>query len=176
MTKDTSLEELVTARKRLGAHGIRVGFFIQLGYLGEQLDDLVATRELVTHAAPDEIGVSVSYPLPGTRYYEQVKAQLGEKTHWEDSGDLAMMFSGAYDSHFYGSFRALMHEQVDLLKPGPGMQSRQYREACAPLEARWAALMAGERDHRNPRPLALASGKRPARAKPPTARPDERGV
>src|SRR3546814_8283619 len=97
MTKDTSLEELVTARKRLGAHGIRVGFFIQLGYLGEQLDDLVATRELVTHAAPDEIGVSVSYPLPGTRYSEQVKAQLGEKTHWEDSGDLEMMFSCAYD-------------------------------------------------------------------------------
>src|SRR3546814_6866257 len=119
-----------------------------------------ATRELVTHAAPDEIGVSVSYPLPGTRYYEQVKAQLGEKTHWEDSGDLAMMFSGAYDSHFYRSFRDLLHEQVDLLKPGPGMQPRQYREACAALEARWDALMAGERDHRNPRAIAVASGKR----------------
>src|SRR3546814_738395 len=138
-------------------------------YLGEQLDDLVATRELVTHAAPDEIGVSVSYPLPGTRYYEQVKAQLGEKTHWEDSGDLAMMFSGAYDSHFYRSFRDLLHEQVDLLKPGPGMQPRQYREACAALEARWDALMAGERDHRNPRAIAVASRKRHARDKPHAA-------
>src|SRR3546814_5495583 len=64
-----------------------------------------------------------------------------------------MMFSGAYDSHFYRSFRDLLHEQVDLLKPGPGMQPRQYREACAALEARWDALMAGERDHRNPRAI-----------------------
>ena len=28
-------------------------------------------------AAPDDIGVSVSYPLPGTPFYERVKAQLG---------------------------------------------------------------------------------------------------
>ena len=73
MNKDTSIEELVAARRRLGEHGIRVGFFIQLGYLGERLQDLLATRELVAHAAPDDIGVSVSYPLPGTRFHEQVK-------------------------------------------------------------------------------------------------------
>src|SRR3546814_20058998 len=77
-----------------------------------------------------------------------------------------MMFSGAYDSHFYRSFRDLLHEQVDLLKPGPGMQPRQYREACAALEASWDALMAGESDHRNPRAIAVASRKRHARAKP----------
>ncbi|HXP01208.1 MAG TPA: radical SAM protein, partial [Luteibacter sp.] len=62
MTKGTKVPELITARQRLGKHGIRVGFFIQLGYLGEQLDDLLATRELVAAAAPDDIGVSVSYP------------------------------------------------------------------------------------------------------------------
>src|SRR3546814_3998181 len=77
-----------------------------------------------------------------------------------------MMFSGAYDSHFYRSFRDLLHEQVDLLKPGPGMQPRQYREACAALEARWDALMAGARDHRNPRAIAVASRKRHDRDKP----------
>ena len=30
--------------------------------------------------ACDDIGVSVAYPLPGTRFHEQVKAQLGAKT------------------------------------------------------------------------------------------------
>src|SRR3546814_21028054 len=84
-----------------------------------------------------------------------------------------MMFSGAYDSHFYRSFRDLMHEQVDLLKPGPGMQPRQYCEACAALEARWAALMAGARDHRNPRAIAVASRKRPARSSPILAPPQD---
>ena len=65
MTKGTQVSELMTARERLGRHGIRVGFFIQLGYLGEQLADLLATRQLIERAAPDDIGVSVSYPLAG---------------------------------------------------------------------------------------------------------------
>ena len=37
MNKGTTVAEIVTARERLRAAGIRVGFFIQLGYLDEQL-------------------------------------------------------------------------------------------------------------------------------------------
>ena len=44
------MAEIHTARARLKAAGIRVGFFIQLGYLGEQLDDILATRELIDTA------------------------------------------------------------------------------------------------------------------------------
>jgi len=162
MSKDTSIEELVAARERLGAHGIRVGFFIQLGYLGEQLEDLLATRALVARTAPDEIGVSVSYPLPGTRFYEQVRAQLGRKTHWKDSGDLAMMFRGAYDSEFYRRFRDLLHRQVELLQSRQRLASREYHEARIGLDACWDALIASERDHRNPGATA-APTKHPAR-------------
>jgi anaerobic magnesium-protoporphyrin IX monomethyl ester cyclase len=162
MAKDTTVDELVTARARLGEHGIRVGFFIQLGYLGEQLEDLLETRRLVMHAAPDEVGVSVSYPLPGTRFHEQVKAQLGSKTHWSDSGDLAMMFRGAYDSAFYRNFRDLLHRQVDLQQSVQDLAPGEYREARAALEARWDALLAGEREHRNPE-AAAAPVRRAAR-------------
>jgi len=148
MTKGTRVAKLIDARKRLGSHGIRVGFFIQLGYLGEQLPDLLATRELVTLAAPDDIGVSVSYPLPGTRFYEQVKTQLGNKTHWRDSGDLAMMFRGTYDSEFYRGIRDLLHEQVALQQPdAAGSPGRE--QALAVLDAKWDALIASEHLHRN---------------------------
>jgi anaerobic magnesium-protoporphyrin IX monomethyl ester cyclase len=149
MTKGTKVAELITARVRLGEHGIRVGFFIQLGYLGEQLPDLMATRELVAQAAPDDIGVSVSYPLPGTKFYDMVKAQLGTKTHWQDSGDLAMMFRGAYDSDFYRSIRDLLHEQVTLQQSKPVEPSEPHAQACAALDARWDALIASEQAHRN---------------------------
>lgn len=143
MTKGTKVDDLVTARQRLGEQGIRVGFFIQLGYLGEQLPDLLATRELITRAAPDDVGVSVSYPLPGTQFYDQVKAQLGHKTHWTDSGDLAMMFRGAYDSDFYRQFRNLLHQQVELQQaPDVTVQARSI------LQARWQALFDAEADHR----------------------------
>ncbi|GLQ49966.1 B12-binding domain-containing radical SAM protein [Dyella flava] len=160
MTKGTKVAELITARERLGQHGIRVGFFIQLGYLGEQLVDLLATRELITTAAPDDIGVSVSYPLPGTKFYEQVKAQLGEKTHWQDSDDLAMMFRGAYDSDFYRHVRDLMHQQITLQQSKHTEPPERYDEALAELEARWNALLALEQQHRtehaasSPAPIA----------------------
>jgi len=149
MAKGTQVTKLVDARKRLGAHGIRVGFFIQLGYLGEELTDLLATRELIERAAPDDIGVSVSYPLPGTGFYEQVKTQLGRKTHWRDSGDLAMMFRGTYDSAFYRSVRDLLHDQVSLQQSRDSDSPDHFTRAFAELDDRWDALIASERLHSN---------------------------
>jgi anaerobic magnesium-protoporphyrin IX monomethyl ester cyclase len=147
MNKGTKVADLIAARGRLGALGVRVGFFIQLGYLGEQLVDLLATRDLLVRAAPDDIGISVSYPLPGTKFYEQVKAQLGEKTHWRDSGDLAMMFRGAYDSDFYRQVRDLLHEQVALQHKGAAKRLPSSKAQRA-LNARWKALIANEAEHR----------------------------
>jgi anaerobic magnesium-protoporphyrin IX monomethyl ester cyclase len=146
MTKGTKVPDLIAARQRLGAHGIRVGFFIQLGYLGEELDDLLATRTLVQAASPDDIGVSVSYPLPGTKFFEEVRAQLGRKTHWDDSGDLAMMFQGAYDTTFYREVRDLLHREVT----DPGQV----------LDDDWAELLAREHLHRNAEPTPAAWARR----------------
>ncbi len=154
MNKGTTVEALIDARERLGRHGIRVGFFIQLGYLDEQLGDLLKTRELIERARPDDVGVSVAYPLPGTRFYDEVKAQLGRKTHWRDSGDLAMMFRGVYDSEFYRRARDLLHQQVTL------QQSGADARALTALDEKWIALIADERAHRNAD--ATASAEAPA--------------
>jgi len=51
MNKGTTVGELLTARERLKSAGIRVGFFIQLGYLDEQLADILATRDLLAARA-----------------------------------------------------------------------------------------------------------------------------
>ncbi|WP_409976216.1 B12-binding domain-containing radical SAM protein [Xanthomonas graminis] len=149
MTKGTVVEDVIGARQRLGVQGIRVGFFLQLGYLDEQLDDILATRALVAKARPDDIGVSVSYPLPGTKFYQQVKNQLGRKTHWQDSDDLAMMFRGAYDSEFYRRVRDLLHRQVDLQCSEDTRQPLDYAQDWAALDAQWQALIASEGRHRS---------------------------
>jgi anaerobic magnesium-protoporphyrin IX monomethyl ester cyclase len=146
MNKGTTVAEILTARERLKAHGIRVGFFIQLGYLDEQLPDILATRDLLEAARPDDVGVSVSYPLPGTKFYELVKEQLSGKTHWQDSGDLAMMFRGTYSSEFYRAIRNLLHEQVSLGQLDAtrhGAQQAQRR-----LARRWATLQRRESRYR----------------------------
>src|SRR5579863_4584118 len=114
MNKGTTVEEIVVARARFKAVGIRVGFFIRLGYINEELPDILATRRLLELARPDDVGVSVSYPLPGTKFYELVKEQLGGQTHWHDSNDLAMMFRGTYNSDFYRLVRDLLHDQVSM--------------------------------------------------------------
>ena len=145
MNKGTTVEEIKRARELLKAHGIRVGFFIQLGYLDEQLSDILATRELLEASRPDEVGVSVSYPLPGTKFFEQVKNRfLNGKTHWRDSGDLAMMFRGTYSSDFYQAIRNLLHEQVSLIHLDGGAQRARYRALRRSLEERWAALESTE--------------------------------
>jgi anaerobic magnesium-protoporphyrin IX monomethyl ester cyclase len=136
MNKGTTVAENVAARRMLGDAGIRVGFFLQLGYLGEELEDILATRRLIADAHPDDVGVSVSYPLPGTRFYEQVKAQLGTKTHWQESSDLEMMFSGTYVSEFYRAVRNLLHDQVTH----PGSHD---------VAQRWARLIEDEAAFRN---------------------------
>jgi anaerobic magnesium-protoporphyrin IX monomethyl ester cyclase len=166
MNKGTKVADLAVARARLGEHGIRVGFFIQLGYLGEQLSDLLATRKLITQAVPDDIGVSVSYPLPGTKFYEQVKAQLGAKTHWQDSGDLAMMFHGAYDSEFYHHVRDLLHEQVLLQQTKATDRPEHRRQASRALDARWVELIASEGMHRS-EPATPALATTPVENRPP---------
>jgi anaerobic magnesium-protoporphyrin IX monomethyl ester cyclase len=141
MNKGVQVAEIHTARARLKAEGIRVGFFIQLGYLGEQLEDILATRALIDTACPDDIGISVSYPLPGTPFYEQVKAQLGAKTHWQDSNDLAMMFRGTYGSEFYRAVRDLLHEQVKLQSNRGSAEGEPARQL---LRQSWQSLVARE--------------------------------
>jgi anaerobic magnesium-protoporphyrin IX monomethyl ester cyclase len=149
MNKGTTVAEIITARKRLQAVGIRVGFFIQLGYLDEQLSDIIATRQLLETAKPDDVGVSVSYPLPGTKFYELVKAQLGDKTHWQDSNDLEMMFQGTYTSDFYRAIRNLIHDQVALQtleNHAPDRNSPAQRA----LALRWHQLLSRESHYRSP--------------------------
>jgi anaerobic magnesium-protoporphyrin IX monomethyl ester cyclase len=149
MHKGTTVAEIRAARDRLQAANIRVGFFIQLGYMGEQLEDILATRELLEAARPDEIGVSVSYPLPGTKFYDLVKAQLGGKRHWQESNDLAMMFHGTYTSDFYRSVRNLLHEQIDLQALDPSSLGAEQDRARRTLDQRWHDLLSREAQYRS---------------------------
>jgi len=148
MNKGTTVAEIITARQRLKSAGIRVGFFIQLGYLDEQLADIVATRQLLETARPDDVGVSVSYPLPGTKFYELVKAQLGAKRHWQDSNDLEMMFQGTYTSDFYRRIRDLLHDQVTMQSDDSTGKRVTRRHARRTLQRRWVELLSQEQQYR----------------------------
>ena len=118
MEKGIRVDEIVAASRRLHEAGIEVGFFLQFGYPGETREDIDLTRRMIRDCRPDDIGVSVSYPLPGTAFYERVKAQLGHKQNWIDSGDLAMMYRAAYEPDFYRTLHALVHAEFRARKSG----------------------------------------------------------
>ncbi len=111
MEKGTRVDEIETATTLLRAAGIEVGFFLQFGYPGERMDDIQRTLEMVRRCRPDDIGVSVSYPLPGTPFFERVKWQLGDKQNWQDSSDLALMYHGTYTPAFYRALHELVHAE-----------------------------------------------------------------
>ncbi|HMD39993.1 MAG TPA: radical SAM protein [Candidatus Acidoferrum sp.] len=113
MEKGLKVEEVIAARENLKRHGIRACYFLQFGYPGELWQDLQSTVSLVRATRPDDIGISFSYPLPGTRFYERVKQQLGAKENWSDSDDLCVMFKGAYKDEFYRDIRDALHAEVD---------------------------------------------------------------
>ena len=145
MDKGTTIDEVLAATEALQSQGIRACWFLQLGYPGEQWDDLVATRDLVRRARPDDVGVSVAYPLPGTKFHAAVREQLGARTNWEETGDLAMLFQGTYTTPFYRRLRDALHAEV----------------ASGGVDAeRWFALAEEEGAHRSARPTEIADAAR----------------
>jgi anaerobic magnesium-protoporphyrin IX monomethyl ester cyclase len=113
MDKGLRLSSVFSARARLKQAGIRACYFLQFGYPGEGWNELQATIALVRETRPDDIGISFSYPLPGTVFYDRVQAQLGGKRNWTDSDDLCIMFKAAYRTEFYRAVREALHAEVD---------------------------------------------------------------
>jgi hypothetical protein len=68
--------------------------------------------QLVRRTRPDDIGVSLSYPLPGTGFFERVQAQLGSKRNWIDSDDLCTIHVASYNDEFYHALRDALHAEV----------------------------------------------------------------
>jgi len=110
MDKGTTVQQIYEATKLLKKKGIRPAFFLQFGYLGEEKDDIKKTINMVLDLMPEEIGISVSYPLPGTKFYDKVKEQLKDKTNWTDSDELALMYKSTFSPSYYKKLHRYVHK------------------------------------------------------------------
>jgi radical SAM superfamily enzyme YgiQ (UPF0313 family) len=152
MEKGIRVEQIHRASRLLRERGIRVSFFLQFGYPGEEWSDIEKTLEMVRRARPDDIGISVSYPLPGTPFHDRVRSELGEKTNWTDSDDLDLMFRGTYAPEFYRALYQLVHSEVRLRReierlPRPSAIARSMKHFGGLLFSRIAVEA---RARRNP--------------------------
>lgn len=109
MDKGITVEQIIESTKKLKAAQIKPALFIQFGYLDETLEDIAATIKMIKQTMPEDIGISVSYPLPGTGFYEKVKSELLQKSNWSDSDDLDLMFKNNYSKEFYRDLHRFVH-------------------------------------------------------------------
>jgi anaerobic magnesium-protoporphyrin IX monomethyl ester cyclase len=116
MEKGTRVDQIYEAARRLRAAGIEVGFFLQFGYPGETRADINQTLQMVRDCRPDDIGMSVSYPLPGTKFHDAVRKQLGDQQNWVDSSDLAMLYHGPFPTVFYRQLHVVLHKEFRARK------------------------------------------------------------
>lgn len=124
MDKGTKVEQIYEATKLLKKHNIHVALFLQLGYPGETIDDIRLTLQMAEDLLPDDLGISVSYPLPGTVFYDKVKDQLKAKSNWTDSDDLDLMFAGTYRKEFYKELQRYIHSRYRIKKLAQDPENR----------------------------------------------------
>ncbi len=111
MDKGTTVEQIYESTRLLKKHGIKTCFFLQFGYTGETRTEIEKTIQMVRDLMPDDIGISVSYPLPGTKFYDRVASGMKEKHNWELSNDFEMMFAGEYSTAFYRVLHKRVHKE-----------------------------------------------------------------
>jgi anaerobic magnesium-protoporphyrin IX monomethyl ester cyclase len=114
MDKGITVQQIHKATHNMKAHGIKPSFFIQFGYPGEEKKDIALTINMINALLPFEIGISVSYPLPGTGFYERVKADLKKKTNWTDSDEMALMFSNNFPASYYKQLHSYVHKNYHM--------------------------------------------------------------
>jgi anaerobic magnesium-protoporphyrin IX monomethyl ester cyclase len=146
---------------------------LQFGYPSETREDISRTLQMVRDCRPDDIGMSVSYPLPGTKFHDAVWQQLGDRQNWVDSSDLAMLYRGPFPTAFYRQLHVVLHKEFRARKAWddvwaavrrPGTLRRRhlrrlaavafYRSTLLPARVRLARLASAPHDGLKPPPAA----------------------
>jgi anaerobic magnesium-protoporphyrin IX monomethyl ester cyclase len=143
MDKGITVDQIRKSTKAMKKAGIKPSFFIQFGYPGEEKTDIAQTIKMINELLPFEIGISVSYPLPGTVFYDRVKADLKKKTNWTDSDEMALMFTNTFPATYYKQLHKYVHKNyhmhlaknslVKLLKNPLGVNVSSLKKAVSVL-------------------------------------------
>jgi anaerobic magnesium-protoporphyrin IX monomethyl ester cyclase len=131
MKRKVSVDQVHAAAARLRKHGIEVGMFIMLGYDGEQMADLQATVDHLKYTSPDIFLTTVSYPIKGTPYYDQVAARLVAPESWEGGTDRDLVVRGRPVRKYYDFARRWMTAEV--------ARDQHWRRGSYALAAKFAS-------------------------------------
>jgi radical SAM superfamily enzyme YgiQ (UPF0313 family) len=112
MDRKVKVEQVQHATRLLKRQGIQVGMFIMLGYPGEETADLRATVEHLKVSDPDLFLTTVSYPIKGTPYHDEVADRVSRPGPWETTTDRDLVLRGRRTPLYYRFARQWMSGEV----------------------------------------------------------------
>jgi len=113
MARGVRVEQVQEAVGLVRSHGIQAGMFLMWGYEGEQIEDIEATVEHVKQCRPDVFLTTVSYPIKGTPYYEQVRDKLVRIGEWSESTDRDFQVRGRHSRRYFQFADELLRNSMD---------------------------------------------------------------
>jgi anaerobic magnesium-protoporphyrin IX monomethyl ester cyclase len=113
MDRGVKVEQVQRAVEQTRARNIQSGMFLMWGYEDEQLTDIEATIQHVSTARPDIFFTTVSYPIKGTPYYQQIQDKLVQLKPWGQSSDREIKVLGRHSRDFYAHADKLLRAEVE---------------------------------------------------------------
>jgi anaerobic magnesium-protoporphyrin IX monomethyl ester cyclase len=135
MQRGVRVGQVRDAVRVLRERGIETGMFLMWGYDGEDLGDIEATVEHVKTCRPDIFLTTVSYPIKGTPYYDDVAARLVRIGEWGSSTDREVKIGGRHSRRFYQFADQLLKSEVAGMIPEADSARRGLRESFDEVEA-----------------------------------------
>ncbi len=94
MQRGVTVKQVRRAVELCRQRGIETGMFLMWGYEREQLADIEQTVEHVKACLPDVFLTTVSYPIKGTPYFDEVSDRLVSANPWTRSTDREFKIRG----------------------------------------------------------------------------------
>jgi anaerobic magnesium-protoporphyrin IX monomethyl ester cyclase len=116
MDRGVKVEQVQRAVEMSRARKIQSGMFLMWGYEGEEMEDIEATIRHVSKTKPDIFFTTVSYPIKGTPYYQQVQSKLVQLKPWAQTSDREIRIAGRHSRAYYAHADKLLHDEVQFAR------------------------------------------------------------
>jgi anaerobic magnesium-protoporphyrin IX monomethyl ester cyclase len=118
MERGVRVEQVQDAVALARTRGIQAGMFLMWGYEGEQTEDIEATVEHVKQCRPDVFLTTVSYPIKGTGYYNDVRDKLVRIGEWRESTDRDWRIRGQHSKRYFQFADELLRTSMEAMPDG----------------------------------------------------------
>jgi anaerobic magnesium-protoporphyrin IX monomethyl ester cyclase len=145
MQRGVTVEQVRNAVALAKSRGIQTGMFLMWGYLGEEIEDIEATVEHVKSSDPDVFFTTVSYPIKGTPYFEDVSSRVASPKPWAEGSDRDYRIRGRHSRRFYQYADQLLRTEVELTRHSNGSPAAVNSAVRAELEGKVAEARKGLR-------------------------------